>query len=46
MEKKQVRVIEPETDEVLVINNIEELRRLFEELKRGSEAFHRKRAPS
>ena len=46
MEKKQVRVIEPETDEVLVINNIEELRRLFEELKRESELIHRKRTPS
>ncbi|ACP55427.1 hypothetical protein M1627_2860 [Sulfolobus islandicus M.16.27] len=31
-----MKVIKPETDEVLVINNSEELRKLFEELKRDN----------
>ncbi|BBL46116.1 hypothetical protein MJ1HA_0209 [Metallosphaera sedula] len=32
-----MKVIKPETDEVLIINNSEELRNLFEELKREAE---------
>ena len=32
-----MRIIKPETDEVLIINNSEELRKLFEELKREAE---------
>ena len=34
-------MIEPETDEVVVVKSDEELHRLFEELKRESEAYHR-----
>ena len=41
MERKRVKVLRPETDEVVVIRSDEELHRLFEELKRESEAFHR-----
>ena len=39
--RKRVKVIRPETDEVIVIRSDEELNRLFEELKRKSEAIHR-----
>ena len=46
MEKKQVKVIEPETDEVIVIRSDEELDRLFDELIKESELIHRKRTPS
>ncbi|ADB87231.1 MAG: hypothetical protein RXR08_03560 [Sulfolobaceae archaeon] len=46
MEKKQIKIIEPETEEVTVINNSEELHNLFEELKKESDIIHRKRIPS
>ena len=41
VERKRVKVLRPETDEVIVIKSDEELHRLFEELKRESEAYHR-----
>ena len=46
MERKRVKVVRPETDEVIVIKSDEELHRLFDELIRESEAIHRKRGPS
>ena len=46
MEKKRVKVIRPETDEVVVVKSDEELHRLFDELIRESELIHRKRTPS
>ncbi|MGC9105967.1 MAG: hypothetical protein ACP5HQ_06060 [Thermoprotei archaeon] len=46
MEQKRLKIIEPETDEVTVISSGEELRELFEELKRESDLIHRKRIPS
>mgnify|MGYP001770711608 CR=1 FL=1 len=41
MERKRVKVIRPETNEVIVIRSDEELHRLFEGLKSESEAIHR-----
>ena len=43
VERKRVKVLRPETDEVVVVRSDEELHRLFEELKRESEAIHRQR---
>ncbi|BBG23093.1 hypothetical protein IC006_0377 [Sulfuracidifex tepidarius] len=46
MKKMQIKIIEPETDEIIVINNSEELHKLFEELKKESDVIHRKQIPS
>ncbi|GAA5418685.1 hypothetical protein Stok01_00631 [Sulfurisphaera tokodaii] len=46
MEKKQIKIIEPETDEITITNNSEELHKLFNELKKESAIIHRKQTPS
>ena len=46
VDKKRVKVIRPETDEVVVIRSDEELHRLFEELIKENDLIHRKRTPS
>jgi uncharacterized protein YerC len=38
MKKIRSRVIEPETNEIIILNNSEELHKLFDDLKKENEA--------